>query len=989
MNRAAVSGELIPAAGPLREGSRAQAVIPRATYRLQLHKGFGFDAARSVLPYLERLGISHVYCSPITRARPGSLHGYDVIDHAQINPELGGEDGFLRFASAARARGMGLLLDQVPNHMGVFGEDNAWWMDVLAHGPASEHARAFDIDWQPPNPALAGKLLVPVLGAPYGEVLDAGEIRLVLEAERGMLVLRYHQHRFPLDPSTCPLVLLQAAAKPELGDSRSGELLRELAAALAGLPPRDTTEPTLLQQRREGARQQQQRLAQWLDGLVEGGSEAAAHIAAAIEAVVADLNAAPGRDALHALHEAQAYRLAHWRMAADEINYRRFFDVNELGALRIEDEAVFEAVQGKALDLAQAGWVDGLRIDHPDGLLDPATYFARLQQGMVRRLGLPVSEPPARPLYVVAEKIAAGYEDVPTDWALHGTTGYRFAMLVNGLFVERRHERRMSRLWQLASGDQRPFADLVHEAKREVATGALSAQLTVLTQALQRIALADRRTRDHGHQTLREALAEVAAAMPVYRTYVCPRNDGQPAATAQDRRFIDWAIAQARQRSRGADASLFDFIRRCLLAETDTPAMAEAVGRFALAFQQFCAPVAAKGVEDTAFYRYHRLVSLNEVGGDPAVFGISAAAFHGASADRAARWPHTMLATSTHDNKRSEDVRNRINVLSERPALWRLSLTRWKMATRAWRTEVAGRPAPSAEDQVLLHQTLLGTLPAEGLGADTLPAYRERIEAYAIKAAREAKQHTRWARPDEAYEAALTHFVRGLLGRLEGNPVLAELQARAAELAWYGALNTWSMTVLKFCSPGVPDLYQGSELIDLSLVDPDNRRPVDHVLRSQRLTELERVLASSDPPQALRAMARVPTDGRLKLWLIWRLLALRRLQPALFESGRYSGMRVQGAGRHRVIAFTRRGKGQSLTVIAGRKFTGLPGGPGQLPLGGMAWADTRLQMPHWLPAEARGTDVLSLAPRRPPEGPLMLAEVLDTLPVSVIHWQHR
>lgn len=986
--RAAVPGELLPAAGPVRDGSRAQAVIPRATYRLQLHKGFGFDAARSVLPYLERLGISHVYCSPITRARPGSQHGYDVIDHGQINPELGGEDGFLRFAAAARARGMGLLLDQVPNHMGVFGSDNAWWMDVLENGPASEHAQAFDIDWHPPNPALAGKLLVPVLGAPYGEVLDAGEIRLVLEADTGMLVLRYHEHRFPLDPSTYGQVLRRTPVPAEMADTPAAGLLADLSARFEALPGRDETSPDRLAQRRRDQRLHQQALAQWLDGAGPGGTAAKA-LKEAIEAVAAAFNDTPGHDALHALHEAQAFRLAHWRMASDEINYRRFFDVNELGALRVEDEAVFEAVQGKALDLAQAGWVDGLRIDHPDGLLDPATYFARLQQGMARRLGLSDEDPAPRPLYIVAEKIAAGYEDVPTDWPVHGTTGYRFAMLVNGLFVERRHARRMERLWQQTSGERRSFADLVHEGKREVALGALSAQLTVLTHALQRIALADRRTRDHGHQTLREALAEVAAAMPVYRTYVVPRGDGQPAATAQDRRFIDWAVAQARQRSRSIDPGLFDFIRRCLLAETDDPAMAGAVGRFALAFQQFCAPVAAKGVEDTAFYRYHRLVSLNEVGGDPAVFGISAAAFHGASADRAARWPHTMLATSTHDNKRSEDVRNRLNVLSERPAVWRLSLTRWKTATRAWRSEVGGRPAPSAADQCLLHQTLLGTLPAEGLTPETLPAYRDRIEAYALKAAREAKQHTRWARPHEAYEAALSGFVRGLLGRLDGNPVLAELQARASELAWYGALNTLAMTVLKFCSPGVPDIYQGTELIDLSLVDPDNRRPVDHVLRSQLLGSLERVLPSADPAQALRAMAAVPTDGRLKLWLIWRLLALRRLQPGLFETGRYSGLRVQGEHRHRVIAFSRRGRGQSLTVIAGRKFTGLPGGPGQMPLGPAAWQDTRLQLPHWLPAGAQGRDVLSLAARRPVDGTLMLGEVLDTLPVCVIHWQHR
>jgi (1->4)-alpha-D-glucan 1-alpha-D-glucosylmutase len=976
---------------PAPEADVHRAVIPRATYRLQLHRDFGFAHAQAVLPYLARLGISHVYCSPITCARPGSLHGYDVTDHARINPELGGEDGFFAFASAAKSLGLGLLLDQVPNHMGVFGADNAWWMDVLENGPASAHASHFDIDWNPPNPGLAGKLLVPVLGGTYGEVLEAGEITLRVEPERGMLVLGYHQHRFPLDPRSYPAVLRAAAAHPEVVNGPSARLLEGLAEACAALPPRDAEQAESITARRLVQRELQRRLAELLAG--EPG------VAAALAATAEGWNHAPGHDALHALHEAQAYRLAYWRMAADEINYRRFFDVNDLGALRIEDEAVFEAVQGRALDLAAAGWVDGFRIDHPDGLRDPAAYFARLQQGYAARRGIaPPTDgsTPFRPLYVVAEKIAAAYEEVPRDWALHGTTGYRFANVVNGLFVERRHAQRMDRLWHTFSGSSAGFEALAQQCKGLVARGALSSQLTVLTHALQRIALRDRRTRDHGFHTLREALAEVAAAMPVYRTYVTD------SASAQDRRFIDWAVAQARRRSQGIDGSLFDFVRRCLLVDPEVPADPGQVQDFAAAFQQFCAPVAAKGVEDTAFYRYHRLVSLNEVGGDPGNFGTSAAAFHGASADRAARWPHTMLATSTHDNKRSEDVRCRIDVLSERPAAWRLALARWTTGTRAWRSTLDGEEAPSRADQYLLHQTLLGTLPAEGLTADELPAYRERIEQYMLKAAREAKERTQWARPNEAYEAALLGFVRGLLGRVDGNPVLSDLQARASELSWYGALNGLSMTLLKFCSPGVPDVYQGTELHDLSLVDPDNRRPVDYALRARALDELRALHDALEAPadaadraaDPLALLKASPTDGRLKLWTMWRVLRLRREQPDLFETGAYLPVRVRGTRRYHVIAFARRSRRSVLLVVAARKFTGLIGEPWQWPVGAL-WADTALHLPPGLGLDPRARDLLS--GRHPfaeaadalPAAPVGLAGLLGTLPVCAVLFERR
>ena len=947
------------------------AVIPLATYRLQLHAGFGFTEAEQVLPYLRRLGISHVYCSPIGTARAGSLHGYDVVDPSRISEELGGRDGFLRFSAAARSHGLGLLLDLVPNHMGVFGRHNPWWSDVLENGKASEFADYFDIEWQPATPGLAGRLLAPILGDPYGQVLERGEIVLAFDAERGGFVLDYHAHRFPLDPKTYPMVL----------GSAPHDILQTLARAFEALPSRDDPEPTSRVERLGEQRMLQRRLAETI-----ASNRTAAR---ALSDVVERINRPDSRDALDALHDAQAFRLASWRSAADQINYRRFFDVNELAALRTEDERVFEATQGPALDLAAAGLVDGLRIDHPDGLADPQAYFDRLQQGFARRRGLPAPDLASgeKPLYVLAEKIAAGHEHVPERWALHGTTGYRFAMLVNGLFVDRRQERAMERLWRSHAAVSTGYADMAYECKRLVAREALGADLTELANALHRIAQSDRSTRDLGFTTLRDALAEVAAGMPVYRTYVSPGGD----VATQDLHFIDWAIAQARRHADTPDPTLHAFIRRALLGEPlarATTEIAAATRRFAQRFQQFTAPVAAKGIEDTAFYRYHRLISLNEVGGDPAVFGISAAAFHGASAQRARHWPHTMLATSTHDNKRSEDVRNRINVLSEKPAWWRLALSRWRVATRAWRVELDGREAPSPSDQYLLHQTLLGTLPAEGFADETaLDDYRRRIEAYMLKAARESKQQTRWVWHNDAYEAALTSFVRGVLGRVTGNPVLSDLRTQAERLAWYGSLNSLSLTVLKFTSPGVPDVYQGTELIDLSLVDPDNRRPVDYRARAGLLDAFDAWADRPDERSAnLNDLASTPTDGRLKLWLIRRLLALRRSNPTLFERGSYAPLKVTGSARRHAIAFARRGDGKSVIVLVARRFVGLGTAVGQWPVGSVLWGDTQVRWPSELHPD--GVEMLTGLSLCAEGGALSLAAAFAHLPFCVIEVTH-
>ncbi len=970
-NLAAVLSKIRPHLA--RRAHASEARVPRATYRLQFNSDFTFDDAVKILPYLARLGISHVYCSPILRARPGSQHGYDIVAHDEINPELGGAAGFERFRDALREQNLGLLLDMVPNHMGVLGADNEWWMDVLENGPASAYARYFDIDWHPLNAELEGKVLVPALGDHYGNILASGKLNLVFEQDTGSFAIRYHEHRFPLDPGSYPEVLGRAEALLTEGEQRAA--LSSLASAFGHLPPRDSHDAQAIAERSRDKEIHKGRLARLVGRRTD--------VASALDAALGTFNTPGTYDALHGLLETQAYRLAFWRVASDEINYRRFFDINDLAALRMEDEQVFEATHGFALELAASGAVDGLRIDHPDGLYDPAQYFRRLQEGYARRSGEALPEQdasgrPARPLYVVAEKIAAPHEDVPQAWHVHGTTGYRFANVVNGVLVDTAARARFDRIWHAFSGEEETFEEFAYLGRRAIMRSALASELTVLASRLLRIARADRRTRDYTFNTLRLALAEVTACMPVYRTYIVD------AASEQDRRYIDWAVAHARRRSQAADTSIFDFVRQSLLGQAIEGADAELhehVRHFAIRFQQFSAPVTAKGVEDTAFYRYSRLASLNEVGGDPSQFGMTVRAFHGASADRAVHWPQTMLATSTHDNKRSEDVRNRINVLSEMPAVWRLALRRWAILNRAHRSKIEGVAAPSAADEYLFYQTLLGTLPAATLDEAALAAWRERIEAYMLKAAREAKAYTSWISPNADYERALCGFVSGALGRLHPNPFLDEVCMRAGQLAWFGALNSLTMVLVKYTSPGVPDLYQGNELEDLALVDPDNRRPVDFALRERLLDEMS--ASGADGAARATAFAQTLHDGRAKLLVTARLLALRRELPDLFRYGSYVPLSARGARASHVLAYARQHDGRTLLVLGGRLFAMLLGEPQRLPLGSDVWTDTAVDVPG-LADDARFTNVLTGEALALHGGAIELARAFSDFPAAIL-----
>jgi (1->4)-alpha-D-glucan 1-alpha-D-glucosylmutase len=897
-------------------------IIPRATYRIQLNKTFTLRDATTLVPYLAALGISHVYCSPYFRARPGSMHGYDVVDHNNLNPEIGTREDLEAFVATLRAHDMGHILDIVPNHVGVMGADNEWWMDVLENGQASRYADFFDIDWQ-----LIGKLLVPVLGDSYGAVLERGELELRYEPARGSFAVFYHEHRFPLDPRSYPEILQRARTH----DDELGRLI----AAFRGLPDRQPEQDAL-----------KKRLAALLAGSPE--------VAQAVGAVVATLNGNAGEpqsfDALHGLLDAQAFRLAYWRVASDDINYRRFFDVNDLAALRMENEAVFDATHALTLELVRTGKVDGLRIDHPDGLNDPAQYFQRLQDR-------------AGPLYVLVEKITAGFERLPKTWPVHGTTGYNFVNIVNGLFVDSRAKSRIDRIYRNFIVDYVEWADAAYDSKILTLRYALAAELNVLANQLARIAVADRRTRDFTMSNLRRAIAEIIACFPVYRTYVA-----NGVASDEDRRYIDWALGSARRRSSTTDPALFDFLRSALLGEN----------AFAMKFQQVTAPVTAKGVEDTALYRFNRLVSLNEVGGEPESFGVSARAFHADCRHRAENWPHEMLATSTHDTKRSEDVRARINVLSELPGLWRRSLQRWSHMNRARRRIVDDLPAPGPHAEYLLYQTLLGSWPLESLDETAFATYRERIEEYMIKASREAKRRTSWANVNADYEEALRQFVRVSLERREGNPFPDEVAASAHRLARFGFMNSLAQTLLKLTAPGMPDIYQGNELWDFSLVDPDNRRPVDYERRRRMLADLER---STDAVSLLTTLE----DGRAKLFLTSKTLQFRRANDALFRNGSYIPLRTTGEHASHLCAFARKHEDALAIVVVPRLTARLLGEREGLPLGPEVWSDTAIELPtHRKVAAADFVSVLDGSGVTSTDRLLRAADALARWPVALL-----
>jgi (1->4)-alpha-D-glucan 1-alpha-D-glucosylmutase len=916
---------------------------PSATYRLQFNKSFTFDDAAGLVDYLDELGITDIYASPFLMARPGSMHGYDVTDQSRFNPEIGDEASFARLSEALLRHKMGLIADVVPNHMCITHPSNVWWWDVLENGPSSPFARYFDIDWHPPKAELVNKVLLPTLGDQYGRALENQEIKIAYA--EGQFQVWVYETPLPLAPRTWTMLLEPAVAKLREKLGAENEHVAEMESIVTALShlagPTETDDAKIRERHRE-----REIVKRRLAGLLEASAEARE----SIDASLSDMNGQRGEprsfDRLERLLESEAYRLSFWRVAMDEINYRRFFDINDLAAIRVEDPEVFSAVHKLIFDLVRQGHVRGLRVDHPDGLFEPEKYFRFLQDagkawtpaanGHGKQNGV------HRTFYIVAEKILTGNEPLRTKWAVEGTTGYGFLNLLNGLFVDRTKEKAFQQIYRRFTGWTAAFDDLVCDSKRLILQVAMSSELNVLARRLDHISEQHRWSRDFTLESLRDGLREVLAAFPVYRTYV--RND-RTDVDAEDRRQVNIAIRQAKLRNPAISASVFDFIQSVLLLEhpdgVDDAQRAERK-MFAMRFQQLSSPVMAKGVEDTAFYRYYPLASLNEVGGNPSHFGVSVNAFHRRNLIRRELWPNSMSASSTHDTKRGEDVRARINVLSEAPGEWYRAIRRWRDLNRGAKTRLADRQAPDANEEYLLYQTLVGTWPLYPMNAEEHEAYIRRIDAYMQKALHEAKFHTSWVNPNSEYEQAVTKFVERILEPAAGNVFLDEFRQFQAPIARAGMWNSIAQLLMKIASPGVPDFYQGNDLWAFDLVDPDNRRAVDYAARRHMLKSFEDQ-AARDRAALVDRLIENPCDGAIKLYVTGESLRFRRDRRDLFAQGSYTALAAEGARARHVAAFSRDFENQTLLALTGRFFLKLCNSHNK-PVGEV-WGNTTIALP--------------------------------------------
>lgn len=920
---------------------------PAATYRLQFNRSFTFQQAADIVDYLDELGISDLYASPFLMARPGSLHGYDVTDHSRFNPEIGDEKSFLGLSEKLQGRGMGLIVDVVPNHMCISHPSNRWWWDVLENGPSSPFAHFFDIEWHPPKAELANKVLLPVLGDQYGRALENQEIRVIYADDE--LKVAFYETPLPLAPRTWTMVLEPAAAKLRDKLDIAHEQVAEfesIITALSHLADNTETDDAKIRERQREKEIVKKRLSTLL-----GASPEAVQ---AINETLLEINGERGNprsfDRLERLLDSEAYRLSFWRVATDEINYRRFFDINDLAAIRVEDPEVFSPVHALIFDLVSQGHVTGLRVDHPDGLREPEKYFrylqdlSKAQSGLAKRNGNGNGQRNGaeRTFYIVAEKILEGNEPLRAGWAVEGTTGYDFLNLVNGLFVDHSKEKAFQQLYERFTGRASDFGDLVCDTKRLILQVAMSSELNVLARKLDGISEQHRWYRDFTLENLRDALREVVAAFPVYRTYI--RGDDKE-VDAEDRRQINIAIREAKRRNPAVNESVFDFIQSLLLLEH--PERIDDVQRaerqsFAMRFQQLTSPVMAKGVEDTAFYRYYPLASLNEVGGGPERFGVSVSAFHRRNLIRGELWPNSMNASSTHDTKRGEDVRARINVLSEMPLEWHRAIRRWQEMNRRSKTKAGEQMAPGSNEEYLLYQTLVGTWPLEPMSAEEHAGYVERIQRYMEKALHEAKVHTSWINPNVEYEQAVHRFVGNILGVSSANVFLEDFRQFQAPIARAGMWNSISQLLLKAASPGMPDFYQGNELWCFDLVDPDNRRPVDFELRRGMLKKLRRE-AGQDPAALVERLAGNPCDGAIKLYTTSTALRLRRDNHDLFARGSYTALSATGSRANHVVGFARSLGGKTVIALAGRFFLRLFNGH-PAPTGDV-WGNTAVILP--------------------------------------------
>ena len=992
----------------MRKQERLSARIPGATYRLQLNRDFTFSDAGRIISYLSDLGITDAYFSPYLRAERGSRHGYDIVDHSRLNPELGSAQDYNGMVEKLHRRGMGQVLDIVPNHMCITSSDNAWWMDVLENGPSSPYAEYFDIDWTPVKKELQNKVMLPVLGDQYGKVLEDGE--LVLSFNDGAFSLSYYQNRFPIIPRTYILILKHRMEALEEKLSAGAFLAdyQSIITALTHLPLYTERDPEKISERRR----EKEVIKRRLDQLCRDCPDIREFIAENVRIYNGVKDDPASFDLLDELLSQQVYRLSFWRVATEEINYRRFFDINSLGSLRMERPEVFAAAHDRVLKLVRRGDVTGLRVDHPDGLYDPSAYFAQLQKHCFLNLRLghlawlrkevpdaavpPVrrseimrlyeegraADPAFRPFYVVGEKILLRGERMPEEWPIFSTTGYVFMNSVNGLFVDASSARAFDEVYQRFTGNRIAFADTAYEKKKLIMQVAMSSEINTLGHYLDTLSEKDRHTRDFTLNSLILVIVEVIAFFPVYRTYVngCEVTD-------RDRQYIEHAVAKAKRHNPATSASIFDFLKDVLtlrfpedLGEEDRASWLD----FVMRFQQISGPVMAKGVEDTAFYVYNRLVSLNEVGGMPDRFGTPLETFHGQNIERRKYWPHALIATSTHDTKRSEDVRARINVLSEIPAEWRTRLYRWSSLNRKKKAVVERLKVPDRNEEYLLYQTLIGTWPLGESGPDEYEVFRGRMREYMLKAAREAKVNTSWINPNVIYEDALAIFVDAVLDRSPGNAFLADFVPFQRAVSSCGMFNSLGQTLLKIVSPGVPDFYQGTELWDLSLVDPDNRRPVDYGMRIKMLEDIRK--REAKPDQLARECIADMESGRIKLYVTHKALTFRKQNRDLFEAGEYLPLDAVGSRTNHVCLLARRIGRKRLIAAVPRFLMQLTSGKTP-PLGADVWDDTAIVIP-FADAGARYYNIFTgetvAAEEREATTILPLSAVFNAFPVALL-----
>jgi len=986
---------------------------PTGTYRLQLHGGFNLADADAAVDYLADLGVSDVYLSPYLAAKAGSTHGYDVIDHGRMNPEVGDEAAHSKFLARLKSRGMGRVLDVVPNHMG-FTTENPFTKDVLENGPQARWAEFFDVDWSPIKGSLGGRILLPVLEDVYGRVLEAGLIGLAREG--GSFEVAYHDRRFPLRPRSYATVLGQRPAEfAARFDDDDHDVLEYLSVrdAAERLPKARFCQPDEV----ERLRREKEVIKRRLAALCETSPRMRAFVddnVASFRGVEGD---ARSFDRLHELLEEQVYRLAYWRVATEEINYRRFFDVTDLAGIRVEDPLVFEYAHKKVFQWVAEGGVTGLRVDHPDGLSDPLGYFRRLQTRLFeiacrqrlgaegragvdwdrlapllrRRFAAVVEAEPSSPLArrfpVVAEKILSTGEKLPADWPIDGTVGYEYLNALNGLFVNPEASELVDATYREFTGDPQPAAEVLHDSKVLVETALLASEVNALTTLLGRVAESSRRSRDFTLEDLRRVLVEVIACFRVYRTYQRRGDEISP----RDREYVEQAVARARRRLPTVDRVVTDFVRDVLVLDTPPdidPEARDLWQRFVGRFQQTTGPVQAKGLEDTTFYRQVPLVSLNEVGGDPARFASSTAGFHALNAHRLGDWPGGLSTTATHDTKRGEDGRIRIDAISELAEEWKTRLARWARWNARKKTVVNETECPDAREEYLLYQTLLGTWPMGG-PEDAVPeGLVERVQGYVVKAASEAKRNTTWTDPDTSWKDALTKYVADILEYDDARPFLNDFLAFQRRVSRVGVVHSLAQTLLKMASPGVADVYQGCELWDFSMVDPDNRRPVDYKAREGLLAAIRSEL------DAGRARAEVagsrlarPDDGAIKLFLVWTALNHRRENPDLYYRGAYRPVEPAGSQKDHVVGFARTYQGRSVLAVVPRLVAGLMGEDGsRMPVGVDVWGDTEVLVPEAAPGRWRDllTDRVVEVATTPDHRALRVAELFTVLPVALL-----